>query len=50
MKIVEGTARNMGIGIEGHVVEVHTEEKPEVEEEPVQEEVAEEAPETTEAE
>ena len=50
MKIVEGTARNMGIGIEGHKVEVHTEEKPEVEEEPVQEEVAEEAPETTEAE
>ena len=44
----------MGIGIEGHVVEVHTEEKPAVEEEPVQEEVAEEAteeaPETTEAE
>ncbi len=47
MKIVEGTARNMGIGIEGHVVEVHTEEKPEVEEEPVQEEAVEE---TTEAE
>ena len=33
MKIVEGTARNMGIGIEGHVVEVHTAEKPVYEEE-----------------
>ena len=33
MKIVEGTARNMGIGIEGHVVEVHTTEKPVYEEE-----------------
>ena len=33
MNIVEGTARNMGIGIEGHVVEVHTEEKPVYEEE-----------------
>ena len=33
MNIVEGTARNMGIGIEGHVVEVHTAEKPVYEEE-----------------
>ena len=40
MKIVEGTARNMGIGIEGHVVEVHTAEKPVYEEE---EETTEEA-------
>jgi large subunit ribosomal protein L11 len=37
MKIVAGTARNMGIGIEGQVVEVHTEEKPEVEEEKTEE-------------
>ena len=37
MKIVAGTARNMGIGVEGEVVEVHTPEKP-VEEEPVVEE------------
>ena len=41
MKIVEGTARNMGIGIEGHVVEVHTAEKPVYEEE--EEAVTEEA-------
>ena len=41
MNIVEGTARNMGIGIEGHVVEVHTEEKPVYEEE--EEAVTEEA-------
>ena len=37
MKIVAGTARNMGIGVEGEVVEVHTPEKP-VEEEPIVEE------------
>ena len=50
MKIVEGTARNMGIGIEGHVVEVHTAEKPVYEEEEKEEstEETEEATETKE--
>ena len=52
MKIVEGTARNMGIGIEGHVVEVHTEEKPvyEEEEETTEEASTEENSEATETE
>ncbi|MBQ3297281.1 MAG: 50S ribosomal protein L11 [Bacilli bacterium] len=49
MKIVEGTARNMGIGIEGHVVEVHTAEKPVYEEEE-KEESTEETEEATETE
>ena len=46
MKIVEGTARNMGIGIEGHVVEVHTAEKPVYEEEEKEESTEETAEET----
>ena len=50
MKIVEGTARNMGIGIEGHVVEVHTAEKPVYEEEEEKEESTEETEEATETE
>lgn len=49
MKIVEGTARNMGIGIEGHVVEIHTAEKPVYEEEE-KEESTEETEEATETE
>ena len=49
MKIVEGTARNRGIGIEGHVVEVHTAEKPVYEEEE-KEESTEETEEATETE
>ena len=50
VKIVEGTARNMGIGIEGHVVEVHTAEKPVYEEEEEKEESTEETEEATETE
>ncbi|MBR2678961.1 MAG: 50S ribosomal protein L11 [Bacilli bacterium] len=50
MNIVEGTARNMGIGIEGHVVEVHTEEKPVYEEEVTEEASTEENSEATETE